>query len=250
VRSPRFRMPARRVITASAVAFALGGLSLAAVGPTAVAAAGNLIGSADIQNDSIVSRDIKNGTIIGRDLRNGSVRGKDIQDGSITAADLDADLDAGLGAGLQGVVGPAGPKGDRGPAGRQADGVATWTVHHDADGQSSVHLQSVDTIPAGASVEPLDATVTGDFSGCNPYYGRGAFSQTRGGGLASFTYGTVDPSMSNAASGGVVFGGPTRLTFDATCLDMYPAPTPLPTFDATITFQWTVLDATPTTTFN
>ena len=169
MRSVRFRLPTRTSIVTIVVASAFGGLTAATLGPAAVASAGDLVGS----------KDIRNGSIVGRDLKDGSVRSRDIRNGSIQAADLDAGV-----RGIVGPVGPVGARGDRGvtgpqgdpgqpgqpglpgPAGRQADGVATWSVHHDADGQGTLQLSSVDTIPAGAVVEPIDASLVGDFSAC------------------------------------------------------------------------------------
>ena len=70
------------------------------VGPgPASAMAGNLIGSANIQNNSIRSIDIRNGTITGRDVK----------DGSLTAKDFSG--------ALRGATGKTGPRGPAGAAG-------------------------------------------------------------------------------------------------------------------------------------
>ena len=255
MRSARFRLPTRRSIVTIVVASAFGGLTAATLGPAAVATAGDLVGS----------KDIRNGSIVGRDLKDGSVRSRDIRNGSIQAADLDAGV-----RGIVGPVGPVGARGDRGvtgpqgdpgqpgqpgqpglpgPAGQQADGVATWTVHHDADGQGTVQLSSVDTIPAGALVEPLDASLVGDFSSCYPMGSGATFSLTNAEQLVWFGL-SGGHVPTNGSSGHVQFGGPTTLTFQTSCRDSNYNLLPLPTLDATLTFQWTVADATPTTTFN
>ena len=253
MRSVRFRLPTRTSIVTIVVASAFGGLTAATLGPAAVASAGDLVGS----------KDIRNGSIVGRDLKDGSVRSRDIRNGSIQAADLDAGV-----RGIVGPVGPVGARGDRGvagpqgdpgqpgqpgqpgPAGQQADGVATWTVHHDADGQGTLQLSSVDTIPAGAVVEPIDASLVGDFSACGgQMYSSAVFILTGREQLVWFSL-SGGHVPTNGSSGRVQFGGPTTLTFQTSCRDGSANLLPLPSFDATLTFQWTVADATPTTTFN
>jgi hypothetical protein len=64
---------------------ALAALVLSAGG---TAAAGALITSADIENDTIRSADIQNETIRSRDVRNGRLRGVDVADNSLTGADV------------------------------------------------------------------------------------------------------------------------------------------------------------------
>ncbi|WP_297734256.1 hypothetical protein [Nocardioides sp.] len=48
----------------------------------------------------------------------------------------------------------------------EPDGVATWSVHHVQDSNTSITRVSGDKVPAGALVEPLAYTFSGDFSSC------------------------------------------------------------------------------------
>ena len=105
---------------------------------------------------------------------------------------------------------------------------------------------SNDTIPAGALVEPLDYSLDGDFSAC-PYDGYVTFAVGGGSLFALTAHGQqvtaigTDVHLVQAAA---------PVTVNMYCSGGMMGGAPLPTFDASITFQWTVRDMTPTRPFN
>lgn len=244
------RLPALALVTTAVAAAAV---LVVSAGPSALAAAERLITGKDVADHSIGSKDLAPDAVRSKTIRKDAVTSRDIRNGTITAEDLDA--------GLQGVVGPAGPAGANGkdgvdgapgPAGQaEPDGVATWTIHHEANGDTSVARQSSDTIPAGALIEPLAYTVEGDFSSCTGFIGKSLQFHVMDGTPLLHVFGdSVSASVVQT-----VRPSPSRLTFTSSCMAAdagspmgYPAQ--VPSFDASLTFQWTVRDTTPTQSFN
>ena len=211
----------------------------------------------------------------GRTIRKGAVRGSDIRNGTITAAGprrrrrgrssarpapaprAPPGPPPGRRAGKDGVNGKDGKDGKDGADGAPGlpgdattpDAVATWTVHHGANGQTSITARSDDTIPAGAFFEPISVEVAGDLSSC-PYL-TGLFTPD-GVYPNAVNFGRAGSSMTVEGTGltSVNIGSPKKLMTQISCSDGGFGSLPLPTFDATFTFQWTVRDTTPTRAFN
>ena len=75
------------------------------VASTGTSYAAGLIGSDDIQNNSIQSKDVKDGSLKGRDIKGNSIGSNKIRNGSLKSKDFKA------GQLPAGAVGPAGPAG-------------------------------------------------------------------------------------------------------------------------------------------
>lgn len=260
--APRFsRLPKIAAVATTLAASAV--LALGA-GPTALAAANQLITGNDIANHSVGHHDLASGAVRSKAIHKNAVKSSDIRDGTITAADLDA--------GMAGVVGPAGPAGLNGkdgvdgknglngapgvpgvagPSGQaKPDAVVTWNVHHTADGTTSVTTTSNDSVPAGALIEPLAYTFNGDFSSCSGFFGNGPTVNLVNGGGQLLNVMSGNPTATLVQS---VKTTPAALVLNASCTaytgGMFQQ-LPVPTFDVSLTFQWTVRDTTPTRSFN
>ncbi|HXH78572.1 collagen-like protein [Nocardioides sp.] len=244
------RLPELAVLATTAIASAA---LVVTAGPATLAAADRLITGQDIADRSIGAKDLGKDSVRSKTIRKNAVQGSDILDGTITAEDL--------AAGLRGVVGPTGATGApgkdgaagvAGPPGQgKPTGVATWRIHHQANGATSFSKDSTDTVPAGALVEPLAYTFTGDFSSCTGSKGggrNGQFSLVNVSGLVSIndTTATAQPVQSLSSA-------PSALRFTTSCITGggdVGTPGPIPSFDASLTFQWTVRDTTPTRSFS
>lgn len=229
----------------------------------------------------IGSKDIADGSLLGKDIKNSSVTSKDVKDGSLTPSDFSTAVtgvpgpvgpqgatgaqgpkgDQGA-AGLQGpkgdtgAGGPQGPKGEPGPAGTNApDEILRWHAAFTSDGTSgnAANLATVATssqiIPEYSEVNPVDVQISGDFSSCQyagVVVGRG---QQR---LASaFSEGLNDDTLVASTINPQVALSDGPLTITASCQGGPGAPAiPIPSFDATIVFHLTQLDATVTREFN
>jgi hypothetical protein len=249
-RLPRLATLATAVVASAAL--------VVTAGPATLAAADRLITGKDVADRSIGSKDLAPNAVRSTTIRKNAVQGSDILDGTITAEDLHA--------GLQGVVGPAGPAGPAGkdglngkdgaagaPGPAKPDGVATWSVHHEVNGATTFTRTSSDTVPAGALIEPLAYTFEGDFSTCDGV-APGFFSFSLGpNGQVLLTAPTNGSSafQSNAIVQ-TLSADPSTLKLTTSCSTggMPGTALPVPSFDASLTFQWTVRDTTPTRSFN
>ena len=246
--APRsLRLPKLAVLATTAIASAA---LVVTAGPATLAAADRLITGQDIADRSIGAKDLAKDSVRSKTIRANAVQGSDIRNGTITAEDL--------AAGLRGVVGPTGATGApgkdgaagvAGPAGQgKPTGVATWRIHHQANGGTSFLQASTDTMPAGALIEPLAYTFTGDFSSCTTWGRTGRFALVNGSPLVdiSDTTATASPVQSLSSA-------PTALRFTTSCVSGskdLQTELPIPSFDASLTFQWTVRDTTPTRSFS
>ena len=248
-RSPRFAVLATAVVASAAV--------VVTAGPATLAAADRLITGKDVADHSLGSKDLAPNAVRSTTIRKNAVQGSDILDGTITAEDLDADLQ-GL-VGPAGPTGPGGPAGPAGPAGKDGapgpatpDGVATWTVHHEANGDTAFTKTSADTVPAGALIEALAYTFDGDFSSCESMTAFASFSLVPSNQVLLNAPTSGSSPMMNASIIQTVGPDPTSLKFTTSCRTggIPGTALPIPSFDASVTFQWTVRDTTPTRSFN
>ena len=252
------RLPKLASLATAAVASAA---LLVTAGPATLAVADRLITGSDVADRSIGSKDLAPNAVRSTTIRKNAVQGSDIRNGTITAEDLHASLQGVLAP--AGVAGPAGPAGATGPAGptgpagasgaAKPDGVATWAVHYEANGDTTFTRTSADTVPAGALIEPLAYTVDGDFSTCDAMFPS----------MVNFSLVPTGQSLLTAPTNGsstfqnvtivqTVSADPSSLKFTTSCTTggMPGTPLPVPSFDASLTFQWTVRDTTPTRSFN
>ncbi|MDR7253231.1 hypothetical protein J2X46_002216 [Nocardioides sp. BE266] len=122
------------------------------VASTGTSYATGLIGSKDVQNNSIQSQDIKNKTIQGKDVKTGTLGAKQVKDGSLRARDFKA-----------GQL-PAGPQG---PA-----GVGRWALV-DATGAIIAQSGGFTVTAAYPTLAPSGTDVTGLRANGNVYINAG-----------------------------------------------------------------------------
>lgn len=230
-------------------------------------------GSGAVAQRLIGSKDVADNSLTGKDVKDSSLTGADIKKDSLTAANIKGGLPAGVAGpmGPAGAPGPPGPKGEQGVAGPQGpvgpagangpDAIRSWNVHFTADGSNgragndlSLLAVSEQSIPANTRVDPLNITVTGDFSTCrSSAIGLQADPESiwRVAGISSARqYET--PTVIGNTEFYTTGNQPQKLAITAECYywdgtgQEYRA---IPSFDATFTFATTEVDTTGATPF-
>jgi hypothetical protein len=138
------------VLASVALLVALGGtataqgVSLPLIGSQQVE--DNSLRSRDVRNNTLRSRDVRNNTLRSRDVRNNTLRGRDVRDRSLTRRDFRGSL--------RGPAGPAGPRGETGAQGPIGVANLTQVTALDTDGEVTASCPDGMLVVSGGGFTP------------------------------------------------------------------------------------------------